>query len=127
MKQNDCTGTNNAWDSQKNWCIDMLGYDETPKGTLGGINDIDMWKDFGMDKLTTMRNSVDCWVNSGGKEGAPGLLTDPFKNTAVPPCFFAHIVRKGPRGQKNRGYITLDGSFPGQSTLNNVVWPEGRA
>lgn len=124
MNRDGCKGTNNAWDDQKNWCIDMMQFDGTPKGTLGGINDIDMWKDFGMDKLATMRNTVECWQKNGGKEGSPGLLTDPFKTDSIPPCFFYHHVWKGPRQQKNRGWIKLDQSFAGQSGRSS--WPEGR-
>lgn len=126
MKQGDCKNKNNAWDGTKSRCIDMMGYDETPRGTFGGINDIDMWTDFGMDKLATMKNAVDCWESNQGKEGAPGLLTEPFKSKGIPPCFFAHVVRKGHWYSKDKGYIRMDGGFAGQSTMNNVAWPENR-
>jgi len=126
MKQGECTGTNNAWDAERNWCIDMMGYDETPRGTFGGINDIDIWTDFEMGKLATMKNAVDCWEANGGKEGAPGTLTDPFKTPGIPPCFFAHVVRKGTWWSKDKGYIRMDGGFAGQSGQNNVAWPPGR-
>ena len=125
MTKDDCQGTNNAWDDKISGCLDMMEFDETPKGTLGGIKDFDLWQEFGMDKLATMRNSLECWQSNGGSEGTPGLLTDPFKSDdAIPPCFFHHHVWKGARQQSNRGWLKLDQSFPGQS--GRPVWPEGR-
>jgi len=124
---NTCSNPNNAWDAEKNRCLDLMGYDGTAKGTFGGINDINIWESFSMDKLATMRNSVDCWVNNKGKAGPPSPPAEPFKSSDVPPCFFSHEVLRGTRVQKNRGGLQLNGDFPGQETKNNVMWPSSKS
>jgi hypothetical protein len=123
MKENDCKGINNAWDGNR--CLDILIWNQ--KGIndgdryFGGAHDMEgIWEKYGMNQLATMKNSVDCWVNSGGKMGD----VQPNPNSGdLPPCFFPQEVKKGWWHQQKHGYINLDGAWPGQEGKNDQKWP----
>ena len=46
LSVDECTNPNNAWDAEKSHCLDLLTWDGSVGGTLGGANDLtanNMW------------------------------------------------------------------------------------
>lgn len=101
---------------------------------LGGMNDESaaLWakpEEDGlyMDKLTTYRNTLDCWLSNDANVGPIEPNADP-KDIAVPKCFFGMEVKKGKWVDKESGNhrIAMDETFPnihGQPGARGY-WPD---
>lgn len=126
-----CINPNNAWDDDMGGrCLDILAWYPKNEGiTFGGNKDIYYaWDHWGMDKLATLRNAVNCWENNGGHIGKPktdiGALKMP--NPYEIPCFFTMPVLKGNYSDDGRGSLWLAGNFPGQEGQAGKLWPKSR-
>lgn len=123
---NECTNPNNAWDAEKNRCLDLLSWDGSVDGTLGGANDLnDMWGKWNMDPFTTMRNAVDCWEANNGKIG-PVVIDRNWADSSPPACYFAMTVLKGSYSDIQKGTLWLSGDFAGQSGMEDKLWPKNK-
>ncbi|KAK5739053.1 hypothetical protein LTR17_005571 [Elasticomyces elasticus] len=124
IPQDKCTEPNNAWDAEKSRCLDMLSWDGTAGGTLGGANDLnEIWNEYQLDKFATLRNAVDCWEGSGGKVGDV-KPNDDWASTEIPYCFFGIEVLKGSyESEDMHGMLMLSGDFPGQENMEGKLWP----
>ncbi|KAM0488654.1 hypothetical protein ACHAP7_000697 [Fusarium lateritium] len=125
-----CTNRNNAWQSEKSRCLDILAWYPKVEGiTFGGNTDIYYaWDHWGMDKLATLKNAVECWEGNGGHVGKLnteiGTLSsnDPYKL----PCFFTMPVLKGNYSDLGKGSLWLADNFPGQAGQAGKLWPKSR-
>lgn len=123
-----CNNPNNAWDSEKNRCLDLLTwYPKKVDTTLGGSKDMEVvWDKWNMDKLATLRNAVDCWENNGGKIGDTGPRDGSWAAETPPPCFFAMPVLKGNYSDVSKGSIWMAGNFGGQDGQAGLLWPKSK-
>ncbi|KAM0433720.1 hypothetical protein ACHAQK_009156 [Fusarium lateritium] len=125
-----CTNRNNAWDDSKGRCLDILAWYPKEQGkTFGGNTDIYFaWDEWGMDKLATLRNTVACWENSGGKIGEMKTDVGALK-TSNPydiPCFFVMPTLKGNYSDIQKGSLWMAGDFAGQDGQAGRLWPKSR-
>lgn len=125
-----CVNPNNAWDDEKNRCFDVLAwYPKRTDQTLGGNKDIEYaWDSWGMDKLKTLRNAVDCWENNGGHVGEPNTSIGSLqsKDPYDLPCFFTMPVLKGNYSDVAKGSIWMAGDLPGQGDQAGKLWPRAK-
>lgn len=124
----ECSNPNNAWDTEKSRCLDLLTWDGSVEGTLGGANDLtdnSMWGKWNMDPFWIMRNAVDCWENNGGKL-ASAKPTQNWESSLPPACFFAMEVLKGSYSDIQKGTLWLDGDFAGQDGMDGKLWPKSK-
>ena len=128
MKEGDCKGVNNGWDSTTSRCYDLMGFDGSKTGTFGGVEDLkDMWSTYNMRPMDTMRNAAECWVSSNAQPKGPEHPVDAFSAKGLPKCFFHHTVLKGSWSKSKKGIIKMDGGWPGQSGKNDQIWPPIKA
>ena len=124
-----CIHPNNAWDEEKSRCLDVLAwYPKSTDQTLGGNKDVEYaWNSWGMDKLKTLRNAVDCWEDKGGV-GQPNhdILLLQNKSPYDNPCFFTMPVLKGNYSDIAKGSIWMAGDFPGQDGQAGKLWPRAK-
>ncbi|KAF1995500.1 hypothetical protein P154DRAFT_566680 [Amniculicola lignicola CBS 123094] len=141
-------GPNNQWDDApgRNWCYGIMWVEN---GDLkGGINGaaFPLWesydadaanslvsdtgsKGFGMSKLETYRNILDCWyVNDAN---ADGQMKPEFMQgeTNLPQCMFSMEVKKGNwQGSCGPHHLVLDSGFKNFPTgvEGQTMWPGGK-
>ncbi|OQO10077.1 hypothetical protein B0A48_04433 [Cryoendolithus antarcticus] len=120
----NCNGKTKVWDADTSRCLDMFSWNGVSGSTLGGANDIiDIWGDYGMDPLATMRNAVDCWEASGGKVGTV-QVNEVWNTDMAPRCFFGMEVVKRKCTDDAKGMMWMAGDFPGQEGMNGKkLWP----
>lgn len=123
-----CTNANNAFDTDKGRCLDVLTYyPKTRKGRIGGSEAIETaWSKWGMDKLATLRNTVSCWENNDASVGRADSSLGSWSSQTPPPCFFGMPVLKGNWTLDNTGTIWLAGDFVGQENQAGKLWPQSK-
>ncbi|KAK6818911.1 hypothetical protein PG989_011031 [Apiospora arundinis] len=114
-----CSNPNNGWNAERKECYDLMIWNQKSKSDkhryFGGANDLNkLWKTFNMSPMHTMKNAVDCWQGSGGKDPGPTGYTTESMVDGIPKCFFAMTVKKGHWYSKDGNYIDLTGDLKGQ-------------
>jgi hypothetical protein len=130
LPQAKCVHPNNAWDGDKGRCLDVLAwYPKHVEMAFGGNKDIEYaWDSWGMDKLRTLRNAVDCWEDNGGHPRQPdmGIGSLQSKDPYDLPCFFAMPVLKGEHSDLVEGSLWMAGDFAGQDGQGGKLWPKAK-
>ncbi|KAF2111111.1 hypothetical protein BDV96DRAFT_603243 [Lophiotrema nucula] len=145
---------NNVWDPNEKFCFGMMWLKDGR--LMGGINDPayqlwDQWtgasesfegvrsaqSGFGLDKLETYRNILDCWRSNDANMAAPQLdVSQP--GTPLPRCLFSMEVKKGGWLDTKKGCyvgknLILDTNFPNfpkdsdDQKNRRYAWPAPKA
>lgn len=124
---------NAAWEKEKSYCYTMYHRDANG-GLLGGIDGAAklLWEPesaggYGMDRLATYKNTIDCWESNGG---AMGAANSNDITSGLPKCAFGMEVKKGPFFEFSEdGYdgkqIKLDQAYPNfPNGEQHPAWPD---
>lgn len=132
----DCTDGNEVWDEENGYCFGMMRLSDDGTNLEGGMNDpaFPLWEKYGMSKLYTYRNTLECWKANGNRMGATKPNPDP-KDTSLPQCLFGMEVKKGSWKDYGNGKhrLVLDEAFPNfpdgelesyESIYGGYYWPK---